>query len=806
MKASVVMIPTLVSLLLSADPTPPPSDTVFVREISPFLATYCHSCHNPKKEAGELDLTRYRTEADILRDRKTWSQVVRQLKAGAMPPAGRRRPPESEVRSVVAWIEETLTRIDPSKPLDPGRVTARRLNRTEYDNTIRDLFGVVLHLADEFPADDLGYGFDNIGDVLSISPLRMEQYLNAAERLTAVLLGTTDEPVYDEFTEAVFFKFDKKPRNASDRGWELIPGSENYLEFEFPAPGEYEVRLHAWGVEKPEENDRDNNERWLEAEANFRPDPNALPPVEATVLCDDRVIGHVPVLPGNGTTAINQIYRLRFTTQAGVHTIRIRHRFPRHLTEDQIAEHLRKPLLAPRLGLRRVGLRGPFGVGDATLTAAHRALREARPTDAMPAPEAARRALRVIADRAWRRPVTEAELDELCRLVMDQHTRGLTFTEALERGVQAILVSPRFLYRMEVPPRESAPAAPLDDYSLASRLSYFLWSSMPDDELFALAAQGRLQDPAVLTAQVQRMLDDPRSEAFIEGFFGQWLGLRKLPDVSVDLKLFPDFSTELRDDLRRETTLFVTALVRDNLSALDMLTADYTYVNGRLAKFYGLPGVDKATAEFRRVSLAGTARQGILTHAGILLLTSYPNRTSPTRRGNWVLETILGEEPPPPPDNVPELEQTQAAAPDLPLRQQLERHRTDATCASCHRVIDAIGFGLENFDAIGRWRDRDRGQPIDPSGDLPSGEHFRSPRELIDILAKRDEDFARHLASRLLTYALGRGVEYYDRPARNAIVDHTRTEGFRFRDMIREVVLSRPFRWQRITETQELSP
>ena len=799
-----------ITLAILFAPDPAQAETFqldgFERQVLPFVKQHCVACHNAKEAEGELDLARFGKVDDLLGNRKTWQKVVRQLKAGAMPPDGETRPMEQDAQAVIGWLEQVLVYVDPKQPVDPGRVTVRRLNRTEYDNTIRDLFGVSLHLADEFPEDDVGYGFDNIGDVLSISPLRMEQYLNAAERLTAVLLRKTEQLPYDEFTEGVFFKFTKKPRNPSDRGWELIPESENYLDFEFPAPGEYEIRIHAWGVEKPEEKDRGNNERWLEAEAAVKLDPQAKAPVEATLLCDDQVIGHVPVLPGNGTTALKQIYRLRFTTQAGTHTIRVRHRFPRDMSREQIAAHLERPLLAPRLGLRRVGLRGPFQVGDAKLTVAHQALLRVRPNESTSAYDAARTALRTIADRAWRRPATDAELNELCEFVLTQASQGRTFEEALELGVHAILVSPRFLFRLENDrqPDDIPVIAPVNDYALASRLSYFLWASMPDDELFALAAERRLAEPEILTAQVERLLKDRRSEAFVEGFFGQWLGLRKVLDVSVDRNLFEQFSTELKDDLLRETSLFVDSIVRKNRSALDLLQADYSFLNGRLAKFYGIAGIDK-NADFRQVSLAGTQRQGVLTQGSILMLTSYPNRTSPTRRGNWILETILGEEPPPPPENVPELAQTQAATPDLPLRKQLELHRVNPTCVSCHRTMDAIGFGFENFNAIGQWRDRDRDQPIDAAGDLPSGEKFSSPKELIRILSQRQDDFIRHLASKLLTFAMGRGLEYYDRAALDEIVARTRSNGFRFQDIIRETVLSRPFRWHR-KDQEELQP
>ena len=770
----------------------------FDRKVLPMVERYCIGCHDTATAEGDFDLESFLTPAAMLANRKPWEKVVKQLKAGAMPPDGKKRPAVAERESAIAWLERALVHVDPSKPVPPGRVTARRLNRTEYNHTIRDLFGVSLKLADEFAGDDVGYGFDNIGDVLSISPLRMEQYLNAAEQLTAILLGKTDAPPYDEFSEAVFFQFNKKPRNPSDRGWEVVPEGQLWLDFELPAPGEYEIKLYAWGVEKPEEKDRSNNERWLEKD--YPLDPKARPVVEATLLCDDQLIGHVPVQPGNGTTASRQIYTLRFTAQAGVHTIRVHHRFPREFTPEQIAAHLEKPLLAPRLGVRRVALRGPLQFGAAKLAPAHEVLLKVRPGSGLSESAAAENILRAIGDRAFRRPLKADELRDLLRFVETRRSAGDDFERAVQLAVQTMLASPKFLFRLdnvELPPGKDD-IAPLGDYALASRLSYFLTASMPDDTLLDLAAKGTLHEPQTLAAQVERLLVEPRGAAFTEAFFGQWLGLRKVPEVTMDRGTFKTFSTELKDDLRRETTMFVESIVRENRPALELLTADYSFLNGRLATFYGIPGIDRK-AEFQRVSLAGTPRQGVLTHGSLLMLTSYPNRTSPTRRGAWILETILGEEPPPPPPNVPELEQTRAASPNLSLREQLVQHRVNPTCVSCHRTMDAIGFGLENFDGIGKWRDTDQGRPIDASGDLPGGKAFKSPQELIGILARRDEDFVRHLSSKLLTFALGRGVEYYDRVALDEIVRQTKPGGFRFRDLVREVAMSRPFRF---TQTQ----
>lgn len=790
-----------------------------------FVEGYCTACHNDFDSEGNINLAKFDSLEQLLADRKPWEKVIKQLRAGAMPPDGLEKPAAEERERIAAWLEQAVTHVDLSKPVDPGRVTIRRLNRNEYNNTVRDLFGVEMKLANAFPEDDVGYGFDNIGDVLAISPLRMEQYLKAAEKLTACLLGKSQEFELDATTEAVFFERTKPTRNNSDRGLEMVPEGELYLDFEFPAPGEYEMRIYAWGVPNPSKQEKALNERWLEKDGKIVRDPDAKPVVAAELLCDDNSAGTVQVYEGNGTTALKTVYALRFFAQAGTHTLRVRHRFPKQMSQQEIQQHLKEPLLAPRLGVRRIGIRGPYSFNGEPKDAAnqamqpnpklwqqvksgelepprlaepHRLLLEVRPSKDLSPREAAEKILSLVASQAFRRPVTPEELDSLCDFTLSQMEHGQSFEESIELAVQSILISPRFLFRLELNPGANQPEiiTPVGDYALASRLSYFLWASMPDDELFRLAAEDRLHKPTVLRRQVDRMMQDPRSEAFVEGFFGQWLGLRKVLDVRVDRDLFPEFSTQLKDDAKEETMRFVDSIVRENRRAVDLLTADYSFVNGRLAKFYGLKGIPKH-ADFQKVELAGVPRQGVLTHASLLMLTSYPNRTSPTRRGNWILETILGDEPPDPPANVPSLDETQAASPDLPLRKQLELHRVNATCASCHRVMDTIGFGFENFDAIGKWREQDGDDPIDAGGQLPTGEQFSSATELVQILSQREESFVRHLCGKLLTFSLGRGLEYYDRLAIDRIIENTKDTEYRFHDLIREVVLSRPFRLQR---------
>ncbi len=776
----------------------------FEKIVIPFVDTHCLECHDSLESEGGIDLEPFLTADDVLADRHGWHKVLKQLQARAMPPDGEPRPGDTEQEEVIAWLTEALIYVDPSMPIDPGRVTARRLNKGEYNRTIRDLFGIMLTPADEFPDDNVGYGFDNIGDVLSISPLRMEQYLNAAETVTRNLFYRPDElPLDHTSTVAHYDKHDrKKIRNTSDRGLEMIPGGQVSLPFHFPIPGEYEVLVQAWGVEKPDNPEsKGNNERWLDTDKTYDFDPKAPPVAAGEVFLGDRNVGRFEAKEGNATVARDRIHRVRFDAPAGMHRVSLRHDFVSHLKEEKRQAHLQDPALAPRIGIRNISLRGPLRRGTAELAPLHHRLLEATPktVDAL---------LEDLARQAFRRPPTDEELAGLTGFLESRIAEGHDFSAALELAVQAILVSPHFLYRLEWVDAglESEVITPVGDHALASRLSYFLWGSMPDEELLTLADSGQLSDPETLAAQVERLLADERSDALVENFFGQWLGLRNLAGVRVDAKLFPKFSSELKAQFQQETLLFADSIVRENRSVLDLLTADYTFVNGELAEFYGIPGVPTSQENYQRVTLTDVPRQGVLTHGSVLLLTSFPNRTSPTVRGNWILTNILGDEPPPPPPDVPELEENEAVGEHLTLREQFIQHRVNPTCVSCHETMDAIGFGFENYDAIGQWRTMDGDFPVDAGGVLPTGETFANATELVEILATREEEFVAHLSSRLLTFALGRGTEYFDRIAIEEILAKTRPDGYRFRDLIREVVLSRPFLLQKSPPSTESNP
>jgi hypothetical protein len=590
-----------------------PLENRWESEVFPLVEFYCYDCHGDGLSKGELDLDRFESIADMRADRGQWQRIRDHLRQRLMPPVDEMQPTSEERGRIVGWIDDAVFPVDPENP-DPGRVTLRRLNRVEYENTLRDLLGVRVEIGDLLPPDDSGYGFDNIGDVLSIPPILMEKYLAAAE--------TIAQRVYE----------DKAARRR--------------------------------------------------------------------------------VLPHQAQTDAERI-------------------------------------------------------------------------------DAARRNVRDFASRAFRRPLREKEEDRLFAIMKFAWEQDASEAEIYQTVITAILSNPHFLFRVEADPAPDDPDGirRLNDFEIASRLSYFLWSSMPDERLFKRAAAGELQDRDVLTGEVERMLADPKAHALVENFAGQWLQLRDVSRLMPDPQTFPEFDSELRAAMRRETEIFFEKIIRENRSVLEFLNADFTYVNERLAQHYGIPGV--TGDDFQRVAL-GPGRRGVLTHASILMLTSNPTRTSPVKRGKWILDNILAEPPPPPPPDVPELESGGEAFGSL--REQMEAHRANEACAVCHRTMDALGFGLENFDAVGAWRDRDGRFAIDASGALPGGRSFAGAVDLMEILAaEKREAFCRCLAQKLLTYALGRGLTSYDRCTVSDAVEALSEHEYRFGSLVTAIVTSDPF-------------
>jgi Protein of unknown function (DUF1587)./Protein of unknown function (DUF1592)./Protein of unknown function (DUF1595)./Protein of unknown function (DUF1588)./Protein of unknown function (DUF1585). len=732
----------------------------YEKDLLPFVQKYCSDCHGSDEPEGDFAIDRYTNLASILNDRQVWSKVLKLIELGAMPPSSAEQPSVEERNAAVAWLDHQLFYVDCNQPQDPGRVTVRRLNKTEYNNTVNALLGIDFKPAENFPSDDVGHGFDNIGDVLTVPPLLIEKYLAAAESIAEATLKKKS-PVYVEAP----FSQDRVQLSggvqANESRLVFVSHGKATLTLKFPRQGEYLLRLAA-------RQDRGGNE-----------------PAKMEIRVDNKPIKTIEV-PNYRSPAD---FSFPLTLDAGEHSISIA------FINDFYDLNQKQGFRDRNLHVSKASIEGPAEMTDEDRL--QMPLIKYVPNQNRTAEDAARMNLAAFLPRAFRRPVTDDEIAkyaQLVKLAMDQEG---TFEEGMGVALQAILVSPDFLFRVEGGRRIENNVEMLDDYALASRLSYFLWSSSPDDELMELAAANRLHEPDVLKEQTLRMLQDPRSDQLIENFAGQWLGLRKLVTSEVDPnpKLFPGFNEKIRLALWKETELYFGSIVREDRSIFDLLTARYTYLNEDLAKFYGIEGV--TGPEFRRVDLKDDShRIGLLTHGSVLTLTSYPNRTSPVKRGEWVLSVLMGDEPPPPPPVVPGLEQTSTANPKLSLRESLELHRADPGCASCHKTMDAIGFGLENFDAVGRWRTEDRGMPIDASGVLPGGESFNGPEELVGVLMEKRDQFARCFVEKLMTYAIGRGIEWYDRCTIDSILAELESND-RFSTVVLEIVQSAPFQSRR---------
>lgn len=734
----------------------------FERDIKPVIEKHCASCHGEKKQRAGLTFAAFQNTQDVRRSWRIWLDAGRKIAAREMPPEDSAQPTAAERELILSWLARDMFPVDERRP-DPGHVTLRRLNRTEYNNTIRDLVGVDFRPADDFPADDLGYGFDNNGDVLTVSPLLLEKYLAAAEQVVDRALARPDA------TRTRLIPLDAlRSTNDACRLEGAVYGlyREGVAATEGPLDeaGEYRIRVTAYGEMAGDE------------------------PPRMAVRIDGRDVQRFDVTV---TEDAAQVYECTARLAAGPHRLGIA-----YLNNFRDPEN-RDPRRRDRnLFLTKVEIAGPLGAPPPAPSEAYRRLFARLPDPGLSTNEFLRQALGAFAGRAYRRPATADELAALTGFAQRRLGEGVTLEDAVRGPLIAILVSPHFLFRGEAGTGTRAGAGPqlLDEYTLASRLSYFLWSSMPDDALFALAGQGKLR--AQLDGQVARMLQDPKARALAENFAGQWLQIRNLDVVRPDARLFPDFDDELRQAMRRETELFVADIFQADRSVLDFVQADYTFVNERLATFYGLAGVTGPA--FRRVSLRGTPRGGVFTQAGVLTVTSNPTRTSPVKRGKWVLENLLAAAPPPPPPDVPPFQEQAEGAAQASLRERMLAHRTDPVCASCHVQMDPIGFAFEHFDAIGRWRERDGAFPIDDSCTLRGAEPFHGTAGLRAVLAtQRRDQFVHALAEKLLTYALGRGLDYYDMPAVDRICRNVAQAGYRSSALVRETVASVPFQMRR---------
>lgn len=729
-------------------------------EAAPLLARYCGACHNPAKARGGVDISRFGIEAAFAVDGATGRKILENVEGGAMPPEDAPQPTPAEQATLVAALQAAVSRAGCVLNPDPGRVTLRRLNRSEYNNTIRDLFGMDLRPADDFPSDDVGYGFDNNGDVLSLPPLLMERYLAAAEAVTEQAIIADDRPrgPTRRWKPDQYGRPGKNGQPEGDTGyWLMSTNAEAILDGALARPGTYLVRIRAYG----------------------HPAGPDLPRLEVRV--DGHPAHHFDV---KAQSDAPEVYEARVKVKRGGGKLSVA------FTNDAWYPDHPDPSRRDRnLALETVEVVGPlYQLPD------HPPESHARILFRRPGPlnrrEVAREILARFATRAYRRPATAAEVDRLVGLVELAEKGGDRFERGIQLAVQAILVSPHFLFRVELEQRPGA-VRPLTDLELASRLSYFLWSSMPDDELLNLAIRKQLRAGGNLDAQVARMLRDPKAEALVEDFSGQWLQTRNLKIASPDRDRFGQFDEPLRQAMRREVELSFAAVLREGRPITDFLHADYTFLNERLARHYGIVGV--VGDQFRRVPLADRNRGGVVTMASTLTVTSNPTRTSPVKRGKWILEEILGTPPPAPPPGVSDLPDAEEGGKPRSVRERLERHRRNPDCASCHNRMDPLGFGLENFDAVGAYRAQDEGKSIDASGVLPTGPAFRGPVELKAVLLSKQVAFSRCFAEKLMTYALGRGLEASDRCAVEQMAARAMLGGGQVGRFVAEIVHSDAF-------------
>ena len=798
-----------------------------------FITQYCVTCHNQGLQTGGLVLETANL-GDVGADAETWEKVVRKLHGGLMPPPGAPRPDRTTSEAFASWLEAQLDRAAAARP-DPGRTeTFHRLNRAEYRNAVRDLLGLDLDVASLLPADGSSYGFDNIAGVLQVPPTLMERYLTAARNISRAAVGAPPSaPNYDVFRVPADL-----PQDDRIEGLPFGTRGGTLIRYNFPGDGEYAIRVRlareavgAGGVDVP----RYDVPQHLEVALDGEPlQVFTLPATDRAALAPrvrnprpgpDQARDEPPPPPAPrryrqaDRSLVDADWQVRFFAEAGPRNVSVTflNRVP------ALLESLNEPYLHPypaggetlwgsRKGayLSRVDISGPFEVRGRGDTPSRQRIFQCYPVDAAEEPACARTILSTLTRRAYRRPVTAADLEGPLRFYEQGHATG-GFEAGIELAIRRLLVSPEFLFRTEADPPDvaSGPRSPavydVSDVELASRLSFFLWSSIPDDELLDLATQGRLKDPVVLQAQVRRMLADRRSQALVDNFVGQWLYLRNVPALTPDLYTYPDFNEGLRRAMKRETELFFEHILREDRSVLDLLTADYTFLNESLAKHYGIPNVHGDT--FRRVTLPeNSVRGGLLGQASILAVTSLANRTSPVVRGKWILENILGSPPPEPPADVPALPEEAGDGPAaMTMRQRIAEHRENPVCASCHSLMDPLGLGLENFDATGRWREVEATgdaraasfAPIDSSGAFPDGTEFGTVPELRQALMARSDRFVATMAEKLLTYALGRGLEHYDAPTVRAIAREAAHSEYRLSALVLGVAKSVPFQMRR---------
>ena len=764
-----------------------------------LLDRYCVTCHNTDVVTGAgtarsplvgqlravgltldtLDL------ADVGGHAGEWEQVVRKLRGGVMPPAGRPRPEAAALDGFLAWLEGELDDAW-AATRDPGRsATFHRLNRTEYRNAVRDLLAVELNAGDLLPADDSSFGFDNIGGVLKMSQSLMERYLAAARTISRLAVGSPPPAVSADTYEAA----QDLPQHGRVEALPFGTRGGLHIEHLFSQDASYDLRIELTGTRRLRESH--DLEVTLDGEpvklVTLGPQPDGAPdnPYAQASVIDLRL----PVAAGPREVGVT------FFAQPSALVEQVREPFPNPRVAGNTGG-----LAGPQPFVRSVTITGPYDAAGAADTPSRARIFTCRPAGAAGEPACARDILSGLARRAYRRPASGGEIGVLLDFYEQGRQNGGSFEDGVELAIRRLLVSPEFLYRIEADPAGADPGAPypVSGLDLASRLSFFLWSSIPDDALLEAAEQGRLRDPDELERQVRRLVADPRSDTLTTNFAAQWLQLRNLETTVRPGDPFSvAFDESLRQSMLRETRLFVDSIVRDDRSMVELLTADYTFLNERLAEHYGVPGV--TGSHFRRVALsAGSPRRGILGHGSVLTLTSHAIRTSPVLRGKWILDNLLGTPPPDPPPNIPALNDRKTQAKRPTVRARMEAHRNNPACSACHAMIDPTGFALENFDAIGRWRVVDESfNPIDPSGVLPDGRAFDGVSEMRDALARDPRQFVTTVTEKLMTYALGRGLDHRDMPTLRRIVREAAADDYRFQTILLGIVTSDPFLMRR---------